>query len=351
MCRRSGRVWYAPGLEQGFEKWDALINNLHAGRCTPILGPGLLDHLLGSAREIAQRWAASHNVEFRSDSLQDLAQVAQYLLVHQDFNFPRDELASHLCLELQRRYGRGILAEAGPVNGGHARLDRLLSQVGAQRRAEKRLEPHQVLARLPCPIYITTNGDDLLRQALQEAGKKPLADLCPWTEELEEYCVSDPDLQPTPEAPLVYHLFGRFKYPDSLVLTEDDYFDYLIGTATNRELIPETVRRAKTDSALLLLGFQIEDWRFRALLRSLTSHLMNQGRQRRKRYAHVAVQIDPQESHIVEPEMARRYLERYFQQSDISIYLGSTESFLEELHKRWQARYHEDFLAKISHAK
>ena len=42
----------------------------------------------------------------------------------------------------------------------------------------------------------------------------------------------------------MYHLFGVHDEPDSLVLTEDDYFDYLIGVTTNKELIPIAVRQA-----------------------------------------------------------------------------------------------------------
>ena len=52
----------------------------------------------------------------------------------------------------------------------------------------------------------------------------------------------DPDYKPTPEQPLVYHLFGRLDVEDSLVITEDHYFDYLIGAARNSDSIPAVVR-------------------------------------------------------------------------------------------------------------
>ena len=138
-----------------------------------------------------------------------------------------------------------------------------------------------------------------------------------------------------PEAarPLIYHLFGNLREPDSVVLTEDDYFDYLIGVTANKDLIPPVVRRALADTALLFLGFRMDDWDFRVLFRSLMSQ---EGRGRRSRYAHVAVQIDPEESQILEPEGARRYLESYFEDADISIYWGSTEDFVQELGRRWQ---------------
>jgi hypothetical protein len=131
----------------------------------------------------------------------------------------------------------------------------------------------------------------------------------------------------------VYHLFGRLHEPDSLILTEDDYFDYLIGVTSGKDLIPGVVRRALADTALLFLGFQMDDWNFRVLFRSIMSQ---EGRGRRRGYAHVAAQIDPEEGRILEPERARRYLERYFQDADISIYWGSAEDFMQELQRRWQ---------------
>ena len=39
----------------------------------------------------------------------------------------------------------------------------------------------------------------------------------------------------------------------------------------------------------------------------------------------MAVQIDPEQGRILEPEGARRYLESYFQYADISIYWGNLD--------------------------
>jgi hypothetical protein len=139
----------------------------------------------------------------------------------------------------------------------------------------------------------------------------------------------------THESPLVYHLFGRLQVPESLVLTEDDYFDYLIGMTKRDDIIPPAVVRAWNDNALLFLGFQVDDWNFRVLFRSI----MNQeGRARRKKKPHVAVQIDPEDGGSVDPFRARQYLERYFQDEDVNIYWGSTEEFISELWRRWQQR-------------
>lgn len=333
---RSGRIWYVPGLSAGlseFSRWDALLNNICAGRCTPILGYGLLEPLLGSSRDIAQRWAETHRFPLSPQDRDDLPQVAQYLAVQQDYAFPRDELKHYLRTEILRRYAKDL-----PNDASKASLEQLLSLVGSQRRALDQLEPHRVIARLPCTIYVTTKPDNLLSEALIENHKRPRVQLCPWNERVERGAVP----RPTEDKPLVYHLFGHLGYVDSLVLTEDDYFDFLIGATTNKKLIPVAVNRALTDTALLFLGFQMDDWNFRVLFRSLMSQ---QGRRRRSRYAHVAVQIDPEGSQILEPELARRYLERYFNDADISIFWGSLEEFLSELRQRWIRKYGNDFLA------
>jgi hypothetical protein len=333
MRLKSGRIWYAPGFaddRRGLEKWPALLRHIHQERCTPILGPGLTEPLLGSRQEIARRWAETYAFPMAPHNCEDLPQVAQYLAVNQDHMFPRDELGEYLSKEIVRRYGRGLPDE---LRG--ARLDDLITAVGTQCRELDPAEPHRVLAQLPMSIYITTDPSNLLAEALVAAGKEPQVELCRWNEDVEllpSIYDDEPSYRPDVQRPLVYHLFGQIREPDSLVLTEDDYFDYLIGVTRDKDLIPAVVRRALADTALLFLGFRMDDWNFRVLFRSIMSQ---EGRGRRSKYAHVAVQIDPEEGRILEPDRARRYLESYFQDADISIYWGSVEDFVKELQSRW----------------
>ena len=146
--------------------------------------------------------------------------------------------------------------------------------MGQQLGTDPVTQPLRVLASFPLPIYITTLFGNFLADALKAAGKDPVVEMCRWNDYLEQQpsiFESEPDYRPTPERPLVYHLFGRLSDPDSLVLTEDDYFDYLIGVTSRNDLIPGVVRRALTDSALLFLGFDLDDWDFRVLFRSIMS--------------------------------------------------------------------------------
>jgi hypothetical protein len=47
------------------------------------------------------------------------------------------------------------------------------------------------------------------------------------------------------------------------------------------------------------------------------------------------VQIDPEEGRTLEPDRARRYLERYFGDNRIDIYWGRTDDFVRALSKAW----------------
>jgi hypothetical protein len=339
MRLKSGRIWYVPGFSddrQGFEKWPALLRSIRRGQCTPIVGPGFYESMFGSPRDIAQRWSEAYHYPMAPHERESLPQVAQYLTINQYKRAPYDELEEYLEAEIQDGY-KEILPDE--LKQGRAPLDELIEAVGAHHREQNAQEPYNVLAQLPLPIYITTNPGNLMAASLAEAGKDPQVVLCPWNEyieQVESIYDREPDYFPTPERPLVYHLFGQISEPDSVVLTEDDYFDYLIGVTSNKDLIPSAVRRALADTALLFLGFQMDEWNFRVLFRSILSQ---QGGGRRDRYAHIAAQIEPEEGRILEPERARRYLEKYFAKgADISLFWGSADDFLNELYQRWKEK-------------
>lgn len=331
MRLKSGKIWYVPGFggdTKSFEKWPSLLDTIRDGRCTPILGAGIAEAVFGSRREVAMHWAEEYHFPLAPFAREDLPEVAQYLAVNQSPIFPREGLGKFLRGEIMKRYGSAL-----PPELAQAKLPQLIAGVGEFNRKRDPSDAHAVLASLPFPIYITTNPDNLLAEALKAAGKDPQVELCKWNEDMETDSIykREPDYRPDEKRPLVYCLFGQFNDIDSMVVTEDDYFDYLIGVTSNKDLIPGVVRRALTDTALLFLGFQLDDWNFRVLYRSIMSQ---QGGSRRKKYSHIAAQIDPEEDRILEPDRARVYLEKYFGGADISIYWGSAEDFIKDLAKQ-----------------
>jgi hypothetical protein len=188
---------------------------------------------------------------------------------------------------------------------------------------------------------LTANPGGLMDAALRRkpdssgAGfKNPQIVVCPWNELLRQkpsVLEKDVSYSPNPDQPLVYHYFGRLDVEDSLVLAEDDYFDFLIGLEENT--VNSAITGALTNSSLLFLGFQMEDWNFRVLLRYILSL---QGGDLRKKHVHIAVQINPEEGRILDTGGAYSYLSKYFTQgANISVYWGSTEEFIAELQRQW----------------
>jgi hypothetical protein len=336
MRLESGRLWSGSGdrvQRAGFDQWHTTAQKIALGMCTPIIGPGLLEPLLGSTRGIARRWAEKHDFPLAPDGRDDLAQVAQYLAVNQDQSYPRLELGVHLRQELLRRYGE----ELGE-DWRNAPPSRLIPEIGARRWKSDPGEPHHVLAELPCKVYLTASPFDLLKRALEAVGKEPRVAHLRWNAERDGLPESDDglaDFEPDTGHPLVFHLFGRTSDPSSVVLTQDDYLDYLTAVTQSERLIPAPVRTALALNALLLLGFGLDDWSFRTLFRAF---LQKGQTPLAQQAAKVAVQLDIENDRISNPASAREYLVRYVGAARINIYWGSAEEFLRELQPHLRAR-------------
>jgi hypothetical protein len=315
-----------------FQKRSAVIDQIRKGTCTPIIGPGLIEFLLGPSRELAQGWADTFHFPMSPSDRQALPQVAQFLAIEQSPEFPADELTRYVHHEIVARYGQLLPQETVADEDDYVRA--LVSEVGRRKRAADEGDAYRVLAGLPLPIYVSANYDNLLCDALVEAGKQPVVELGRWNEEAEFESIweSEPDYKPTVERPLVYHVFGQLRTRESLVLAEDDYFDFLLRVGTAQWRVPDVVAAAWAKNALMFLGFQMDDWSFRVLFRTIMSQ---PGRSLGNKKPHIAVQIDPEESNTLLPQRARKYLEQYFGGEHITTYWGSAERFMQELWAAW----------------
>jgi len=331
MRLKSGRIWYVPGFgeeQDEFEKWQSLAGFIHEKTCTPILGPGLIEAMLGSRRDLAIRWAEEHGFPLEPHDRTSLPQVAQYITTRQSPGYLpvayrsilRESILEHVQADLPPE-----LARAKPWST--AQLQQALQVMAESCVLNNPSNQYLRLAQLRLPIYITTGTLDFLAKALIATGAEPVVKICPWNKWIPKEKAIYED-QPTAEKPLVYHLFGHIGEPSSLVFSEDRYFDYLIGITQNKNLIPSAVRAALNNTSLLFLGFQMEDWEFRVFFRFL---LMQEGREMLKFFSHASAQIEPDEDRILDLKRARKYLEGYFQSENISIYWGNTDEFLKEL--------------------
>jgi hypothetical protein len=338
----SGRLWYTPGFQgQGGQAgdssgqaatWRLLVSSVSQGKVVPILGPRLLEPVHGL--ETARRLAEATGFPFAAHEWDDLPRVSQYIATsRQRFNMVvayRDQLISDLIA----RHKSWLPASELPPQKKPA-LGALLKLVGEHLRQTGKDGPgyaYDLLAALPAPVYLTTTFDALLEQALEANQKTPYKALTRWRHRQKPADEPAQGLpEPTAKAPLVYHAFGAFG-PDtegSLVLTEDNYFDYLITSAAY-QLMPDAVAAPLCASSILFLGFRLTDWHFRVLFRLL----MNlEGRAGRSDFCHVAVQLDPDTQTMADVERGKRYLADYFHDADkIQIYWGTAEEFLRALH-------------------
>jgi hypothetical protein len=195
-------------------------------------------------------------------------------------------------------------------------------------------EPHGMLAELPLPVYITTNYDNFMFEALEWKHKKPRRLVCRWNrpkmrETAEIY--RDPKEESTPERPIVFHMHGWSQLPSSLVLTEDDYVDFLIKITEDKDLLPKRISQAFSESSLLFLGYRLEDPDFRLLFRKLVHSMGRSGIR-----THVSVQFEDFGSDA-DRQSAREYLNKYFGASNVQVYWGTCEQFTAELRHRWRA--------------
>ena len=338
MRLKSGRLWYRPGLgRQGkdFDKWEGVVGAINEQACTPILGPGLTDSLIGTRQELAWRWADKWRFPMAPQAREDLPQVAQFLAARFGAGFPRRQLRETILDELRDRHRDQMRPDLLSLN-----LDDLLEKLAQVKRASDPHDPHRVLAKLPFRIYLTTHPTDLLVNSLREAGKRPVFQCFEWNKEgeylLPDTGQADKGHEPTVDEPFVFHLFGHLSKPRQLVLTEDDFFNYLISWNSRADRMPPFIEGALASTSLLFLGFRLDQWDFRVLFRSIMSL---EGILRKRDYPHVGVQVNLDESHTLDADAARRYLDDYFRgEINVNLYWGSVDDFVKQLDEEWERR-------------
>ena len=134
--------------------------------------------------------------------------------------------------------------------------------------------------------------------------------------------------KPTPSEPLVYHLHGISDIPQSMVLTEKDYFDFAISLAKMKptEALPSWVNKALAGS-LLFMGYRLEDITFRVIFQALTA-IIDEGL---LRPVSVAVQLPPKSLGA-----AQNYLKLYTKKMfEVDVCWGNLKDFCTALRQQW----------------
>jgi CHAT domain/SIR2-like domain len=350
MRLKGGRIWYEPGFGDGesdFGKWRAIVGAVRRGEFTPIVGPGLGESVYGPLQEASRQLAETTGFPLAEYQRSELQQVSQFVQYNQDVATAREAFKAVLRDQILRRHD-SLSEDEKALN-----LPRLLTLVGEKNRGEDSDspgDPYRLLAQLDANLFVTANPDNLLEEALLAEGKKPETAVFSWREKKKQVLgfrswepkkpidkLGEPKTEPDALHPLVFHIFGHFRYDDSLVLTEDDYFDYFVSLSRYKPWSRTVIGAQTLGTSLLYLGFGLTDWSFRVLYRLIMGQ---EGNAQLMSLTHVAVQVDPEEDTLINPRAARKYLEAYLGSSGLAeraaatIFWGSAGEFLTELNNK-----------------
>jgi hypothetical protein len=124
----------------------------------------------------------------------------------------------------------------------------------------------RALAQLDFPLIITTNYDPLFEKALRLAGKEP---------EIEVY---DPtgNRESTMDAkkfsvqrPFLFKMHGDISHEDSIVITDEDYIQFVLRMSETTSPVPETFTYHFKRWPTLFVGYSLMDYNLRLLFKTL----------------------------------------------------------------------------------
>jgi hypothetical protein len=310
--------------------WEqVIIDRIKTGKVVPLISNEVGNNLvLGGHKALIEAYATYINYPLPSKEI--LSRMAQFVgvtgemvsdprVVKEDYiNFIKNRLfdiaenegvSADVLAELEEQFDNVNFSEFAEV-------------LGYPRLNNGQIDPLLVLAEFPLPIYLTTSYHNFIEVALRRAGKEPRSEICRWHKGLEGISsVLDGSYQPNKDEPLVYHLHGFDSYPDSIVLTDDDYMDFLIAITQNigreSDPIPRRVRQAMADSSLVLLGYNLQDWDFKVIFWGLI-------RPRPLQQTSVSIQLVPD-------EVERTFLQNYLDEFEFKVYWGDVHQYTQEL--------------------
>lgn len=289
--------------------WEEILNSIDEQGCTPFIGAGASAAWIPSASEVSSQMAIKYG--YPLDDAKELDRVSQYVAIEKGDMVPKTHIVR-------------TLKEMKPPDFS---------------KLEYKDTPHAVLADLNLPLYITTNYDEFMEQAIIYRGKRvPDSEFCRWNDFLKIKAkipsVLSNEYNLDKDRPLVYHLHGHIKFPQSLVLTETDYLEFLINLSKDEEILPYQINTALNSTSLLFIGYSLRDVNFRFIFRGLM-HYLGTGLGSGLQLPSIAVQL-PSGFTTEKQERALQYLNQYNKSMfKVRVYWGDVNKFSTELRDRW----------------
>jgi hypothetical protein len=271
--------------------YDRLIKLLNAGKVVPLLGAGVnscgrppdlewdgVGRFLPSGTELAGYLAATFG--YPPENARDLVRVSQYAVVMEGLGPLYEQLHE-------------LFVSPYEPNEVHAFLARL--SVAMRERGGGQYQ-----------LIVTTNYDDSLEQAFDQAGEEyDLVSYIADGEHRGKFLHREPDGEAVvverpneyqglslTERSVILKIHGAVDRKagdwesDSYVITEDHYIDYLTRTDISG-LVPVKLASKLRRSHFLFLGYSMRDWNLRVILHRIWG-------QQKLNYNSWAIQDDPE---------------------------------------------------------
>ncbi len=279
------------------DAWDDLLSFIEERRVIPIVGPELLMVTAERRPRLLYEWAAERLAARLNVNTAELPQPYT--------------LNDVVCL---------FLAARGRREEAYVRLRSIIKEAA--------FEPPPALRHLAAisdfDLFVTTTADSLLETAInrERFGGAPSTDVLAYA---PNRVVDLPSERDRLQRPIVYHLFGKLAASPTYVISDEDLLEFICALQSEH-LVPEKLFHELEHNHLLFIGSNFTNWLARLFLRMAKRQRLSDPRDVGEVLA---------DDHSGQDERLVAFLQQVSVRT--RIYLGA-ERFVEELHRRWQAR-------------
>jgi len=175
---------------------------------------------------------------------------------------------------------------------------------------------HKKLARIPFHIIISTTPDTILKKCYEDYGMN-------YDFHFYNKKQNPEDIKKSPSGnyPLLYNLLGCISEEDSLIVTNDDLFEFLFSILGEQRLPRELKSCLQKPKIFVFLGFDFEKWYLKLMLRLFELH-------------HDAMPIASQAGSEMKEQTKAFYINNF----DMEFMDTSNKDFVDDLYKKCEAQ-------------
>jgi hypothetical protein len=339
---RSGELLRVKGTVRADNQadfWDRLMERVDLDECVPFLGPRVNRGILPRPETVAMRLAEKNGYALKDS--ESLTRVAQF----EALKDPKAFRAMYLSVLKRALLQASASLPLDRKTLASTTLSDLVGQIGWD-TLRARIEETRIydqLAALALPLYITSNADSFMAEALRNRkGIDPaqVRRIGPLWEKTTAGALEH-SLHPAPsnDAPCVLHVNGFDGADDvaqlaHIALSEDDMLSAYVRLSRDQvQILPGNVVTQLSKSSWIFLGYNLDDWEFRVLLQGLLQPIAQSEPEKR---LHVGVQFESAASAAgLNEAQVQKYLQDYLtRRFNITVYWGTPAQFVSQLYER-----------------